>query len=148
MANKNIPLKDKAIVKKRLAMGMSYSKAMEGTVIRSKSTVKRILEEGFDDIVQMRRRFVDLIEKCGADQETRARVLAEMTTAKKGDGKDWQARLKAVRFIDRLTGIIPGKETTLPSLLSQMFYSRETTKPGPKSHENENCKKVKEARWH
>lgn len=113
MPNKNIPLKDKAIIKKRLAMGMSYSKAMQGTAVKSKSTVKRILEESLSDITQIRKNYLDLIESFDAHEIDRAKLWAEMARATKLFGKDvikhpdWRSRAEALKYIDSLAGITP-----------------------------------------
>lgn len=118
MANKNISLKDKAIIKKRLALGMSYSKAMQGTAVRSKSTVKRILEESSNEIKQIREEYLELIESFDAHEIDRAKLWAEMTKATKLFGKeaiehpDWASRAEALKYIDSLAGINTKEEKT------------------------------------
>lgn len=63
MGNKNTPFKDKAIVKARLAAGLSYSKSIEGTSIKSKMTAKKIYEEEMNDIGRMREEYLSMVSE-------------------------------------------------------------------------------------
>ena len=122
MARKKIPYKDKAIVKKRLAQGQSLSKAIEGTSVKSKATAKKIGEEEANDIEQMRKDYLLLIEGFDASEIDRAKLWAKMTRANKLYGKDavshpdWKNRGEALKYIDSLRGI-----HTAPSIQVNVF---------------------------
>jgi len=137
MARKKVTLKDKAIVKKRLAEGYSLRKAIEGTAIKSPHTARRIGKEKAHDIAQMRKNYLTLIEGFGASEIDRAELWAKMTRAnknlsamiiyKKGskvgeqmeadertndfiEVPDWANREKALKYIDSLGGIDDKKD--------------------------------------
>ncbi len=119
MARKAIPLKDKELVKQRLARGASTREAIEGTVISSADTASRIAHAESDEIGQIREKYLAEIEKNNADMPERAKLWAKMTKATKivtshtepdYDVPDWSAREKALKYIDTLAGI--ATETT------------------------------------
>jgi hypothetical protein len=114
MARNNITLRDKALVKKRLAQGMSYRQAIKGTAIRSADTARRITKENSHEIVQLRKDYLALIESFDAFEIDRAEIWANMTRATKVfAGKkvpDWSARLQALKYIDELAGLAPREE--------------------------------------
>ena len=123
MAQNKILLKDKEIVKQRLAQGASTRGAIEGTSIKSNNTSARIKKEEVNDIAQIRKEYLALIEGFNAGQIDRAKLWAGMTQAtkvisaiivgKEADEKtndfievpDWQNREKALKYIDTLAGI-------------------------------------------
>lgn len=111
MANTKIPLKDKVIIKKRLAQGMSYRRAMQGTAVKSTQTVKRFLEEAPNEIKQIREDYLELIESFGASDYDLALQLAKMVKAKRPFGNDhklypdWKTQLEAIKYIGQLKGI-------------------------------------------
>lgn len=107
---KKIPLKDKALVRKRLARGDSYREAIKGTAVKSPATAKRIAEEEVNSIEQIRVRYLQLIESFDAGELDRARLWAEMTRAERVNKfgavlPDWANREKALKYIDSLAGI-------------------------------------------
>lgn len=112
MAQKKISLRDRAIVKSRLARGLSFSDAMKGTDIASKGSIAKIAKEEVNDIEQLRKEYIAMIRGFGGDDEKKARVLADMLDATRLFGKkavehpDWKARLEAVEYIDRLSGLL------------------------------------------
>ncbi len=83
MANKNIPLKDKELVKQRLAQGASTREAIKGTSISSPNTAHRILKQEKDEIGRIKEDYLLLIEQFGAGKIDRAKLWAEMTQATK-----------------------------------------------------------------
>lgn len=109
MPNKKISFKEKEIVKQKLAKGVSYRKAMEGTQIASTRTVGKIANDSHQEIQEIRENYLELIEKFNAGLIDRAKLWAEMTKATKPLGKkkvpDWTARKEALVYIDRLSGI-------------------------------------------
>lgn len=114
MARKNIPLADKELVKQRLAQGASTRQAIEGTSIASPNTANLITHQEKDNIGRLREDYLKLIEKNGADAPKRAQTWSDMAEATKihssltePDRKvpDWQAREKALKYIDSLAGI-------------------------------------------
>ncbi len=111
MGQHKIPLKDKEIVKKRLAKGKSYRQAIKGTVIKSPNTVTNIVKEEKDNIRQLRQNYISLIESFDAKDIDRAKLWADMTRATKLFGKnavehaDWTNRGEALKYIDSLKGI-------------------------------------------
>lgn len=106
---------DRAIVKARVAAGLSYAKAKEGTKIRSTNTVMRIVKADEDTIARMRSDFVLMVESLGGEQEKQAQQLANMVTAQKPFGKDaelfddWKSQLEAIKFILELRGVVEPK---------------------------------------
>jgi hypothetical protein len=123
-----IPEKDRELIKKRVAQGMSYQDAMEGTVVSSKATVSKIVKETANEIEHIRQTYLKLIRKFGAKDIDRAKLWAKMTTAVKPigatilmekDGKtvklarnegvievpDWTNRREALKYIDNLADI-------------------------------------------
>lgn len=134
MPNKNIPLKDKAIVKRRLAQGMSYRQAMKGTEIKSKNTVMLIARKEKDDIGRLREKYLVMIRGFGGDAETRAKVVAKMLKATKLFGKDAvehpdsRARLAAVKYIDKLAGLAPKEVGTTVNILSNPEFIQQYQK--------------------
>jgi hypothetical protein len=124
----NVPLKDKAIIKKRLAKGASYSEAIKGTSVKSKSTVKKIKEEGSNEIEQIRERYLALIESFGAGEIDRAKLWVGMAHATKPFSShtepdreipDWMNREKALKYIDSLAGIPKEKEAPSQQITAQ-----------------------------
>lgn len=111
MAGKKIPLKDKALVKKRIAEGKSLREAIKGTAIKSPATAKKLAEDNANSIEQIRTNYLKLIEGFKASEIDRAKLWARMTKATKLFGKDsvehpdWANREKALRYIDSLWGI-------------------------------------------
>jgi len=118
MGRKKISLRDKMKVKKRLAEGKSYSEAIKGTAIQSARTVGNIKKRELQDITQLRKEYLTLIEGFDAGDINRAQLWAEMTRATKIYGTrddfieipDWTNRERALRYIDELKGIYQGKE--------------------------------------
>lgn len=122
MANKKIPLKDKELVKQRLAQGLSTREAIKGTSIKSPQTAGKISKQELSSIEQIKTKYLILIEEFGAGHIDRARLWAEMTQATKihsshtepdREVPDWQNREKALRYIDTLAGIYQEKGTTV-----------------------------------
>jgi len=129
MARKKIPLRDKEIIKRRLAQGKSQREAIKETVVESHVTAGNIAKREMTDINQMRKKYLKLIEGFDAGDVDRAKLWAEMTRAnkvisaqvinKKGDGMkpahsmtkdfidvpDWNNREKALKYIDQLAGL-------------------------------------------
>lgn len=127
MARKKVPLKDKAIIKKRLAQGKSQREAIKGTVVKSHTTAGLLAKHQSTDIDQLRGDYIILIEQFDAGDIDRAELWAEMTRAtktisaqvlvkeksgvlkKEDEGvievPDWANREKALKYIDTLKGI-------------------------------------------
>ncbi len=116
MARNKISLYDRAVVKARLAAGLSFTKAMDGTHIRSTNTVFKISNEEKNNIAKMREEFVVMVEGLGGDQYTQAQQLARMVTAQKPYGKnailhdDWRSQLDAIKFLLQMRGIAPDEK--------------------------------------
>lgn len=131
MARKNIPLKDKTIVKRRLAQGMSYSEAMKGTAVSSKGTVASVAKRESNDIERLRQKYLKLIESFDAGEVNRAELWAEMTRATKLFGKeavahpDWKSRAVALRYIDNLAGITSEQELAKVNIAAIIQRDRE-----------------------
>jgi len=111
MARKKVPLKDKEIIKRRLAQGKSQREAIKGTVVKHNSTAGNIAKKELVDISLMRQNYIVLIEKFGAGDIDRAKLWAEMTKATKIHTShtepdkiipDWNNREKALKYIDSL----------------------------------------------
>lgn len=123
-----IPLKDKELIKRRVAQGMSYREAMKGTAVRSTQTVAALVKAKANEIKHIRQKYLELIRKFGAKDIDRAKLWAEMTEAVKPigatilvekDGKtvkladnegvievpDWSNRREALKYIDNLADI-------------------------------------------
>jgi len=138
MGNKKISLKDKALIKKRLAMGDSLRIAIKGTGIKSPQTAKKIADESMDEIGQIRENYLKLIESFNAHDIDRAKLWAEMTKATKLHGKngvehpDWRSRAEALKYLDSLAGIKEGKETIKVNILNNPAFLKqyEHHKPG------------------
>ena len=133
---KKIPLKDKRIIKERLARGLSQREAIKGTVVQHHTTAANIAKREKADISRMRKEYIKLIEQFDAGDVDRAELWAEMTRAnkvisakviyKKGgdlpkaDEKtddfievpDWSNREKALRYIDELKELPVGEKVT------------------------------------
>ncbi len=128
MANKTIPLEDKELVKKRLAMGQTTREAIKGTSIKSPNTANQIAKKEADKIGQIRANYLKLIEKYGAGELKRAKMWAEMTKATKLFGKDavehpdWANRAEALKYIDSLAGIVVLKEQEVPPIAIQINF--------------------------
>ena len=127
MPNHKVPIKDKEIIKQRLALGASTREAIEGTSVTSPQTASNIAKESVDEIGQIREGYIKKIKEAGANDDDRARLWAEMANATKPIGAsilvdkngkvikaedegaievpDWWAREKALRYIDALAGI-------------------------------------------
>ncbi len=117
MANHKIPVKDKELVKLRLAQGASTRDAIRGTVIRSNKTAALIARDCSHEITQIREEYLDLIKEFGADDFARAKQWAQMARATTiyGDKEvpDWGTRVKALKYIDALAGLIPEKRSAV-----------------------------------
>lgn len=130
MARHKIPLKDKAIVKARIARGLSFDKAKEGTAVRSKQTVGRIIKAESDDIIQLRKEYLAMIRGFGGDGEKRAKVLAKGLKATKLFGKDgvehpdYKERRESVAYIDKLAGLAQEGGTTINILNNPSFLQQ------------------------
>ncbi len=130
MANKTIPLKDKQLVTQRLAEGMSTRQAIKGTKIASNQTAARLAKQQSHAITQIREGYLAAIDKYSARRDIRAATLADMVWANKTirvtlpkplgeyyrridrqdayfEVPDWEARLKAIKYIDQIAGIVP-----------------------------------------
>ena len=127
MANKKIPSKDKQIVIRRLAEGMSTREAIAGTVIKSNSTAAQLYRRESNAIEQHRADYLSRIEDLLTYGEIeRAKLWADMTVATKHvpikpptDGftppkrsqtgymevPDWDVRYKALIYLDKLAGL-------------------------------------------
>ena len=127
MANKNIPDKDKQIVLRRLAEGMSTREAIAGTTIKSNSTAAVLYWRESNAIEQHRSDYLSRIEDLLTYGENeRAKLWADMTIATKHipirpptDGftppkpsqtgymevPDWDVRYKALVYLDKLAGL-------------------------------------------
>ena len=78
-----ISLKDKEVVKKRLAQGASTREAIKGTTIKSNSTSSLIAKQEAHEIEHIREQYLEAIRKFGAGEIKRAELWAEMTQATK-----------------------------------------------------------------
>ena len=130
MSNKRITLEDKKTVIRRLAEGQSTRQAIEGTSIASNQTAARIAKEESHAITQIRRDYTEAIEKSVGNFEQRVKILSQMLYAEKpfrlgvvsqrcqhipinGNENtyifvdDWETRLKAIKYIDQVSGILP-----------------------------------------
>jgi hypothetical protein len=131
MANKNIPLKDKQLVARRLAKGMSTRQAIKGTAITSNKTAALLAKHQSHIITQFRAEYLEQINHYSVEgQRGRAAMLADMTYANKVIKKpvakyysndtgqlqfmdtlievpDWEMRLKAIKYIDQIAGMVP-----------------------------------------
>lgn len=129
MTRKKIPLKDKELIKRRLAQGKSQREAIKGTVVEHHSTAGNIAKRESADISRMRKKYLSLIEGFDAGDVSRAELWADMTRAnkvisamvvnQKGDGMkqansmtkdfvevpDWANREKALKYVDQLAGL-------------------------------------------
>ena len=86
MGGKNISLKDKELVKQRLAQGLSTREAIKGTSIKSPNTAHLISKIEKDSIGQIKEKYLELIRQFGAGEINRAKLWAEMTQATKSIG--------------------------------------------------------------
>lgn len=138
MANKTIPLVDKALVIQRLAEGQSTRQAIQGTTIASNQTAARIAKAQSHKIKQLRQDYAACLEKQGACLEKRAAVLTQMLSANKliklpihphlrrGEDfryifvDDWETRLQAVKYIDQITGAMPMQSGMSINMLQQV----------------------------
>lgn len=130
MANKDIPIIDKQIVVQRLAEGQSTRMAIVGTSIASNQTAARIAKQESHTITQIRSDYLTAINKYAASRDYRAAMLADMVWANKTvrvtlpkplgeyyrridrqdayfEVPDWDMRLKAIKYIDQIAGIVP-----------------------------------------
>lgn len=114
MARRKIPLKDKEKVKRALAKGKSTREAIKGTSIKSNKTAANIEKREIHDITRKREEYVKLIEKNGASFKQRAKRWGEMSNAEKIHTShtepdqlvpDWNAREKALKYIDTIANI-------------------------------------------
>lgn len=127
MARHKIPLKDKAIVKARVARGLSYDKAKEGTAISSPDTVGRIVKAESDEIGELRKEYLAMIYGFDGDAEKRAKVIAKGLKATKLFGKDgiehpdFKERRESVAYIDKLAGLAQESGTTINILNNPKF---------------------------
>ena len=135
MANKKIPEKDKQIVLKRLAHGMSTREAIIGTIIKSNSTAAALYKRESNTIEQHRSNYLSRIEDLLTYGEIeRAKLWADMTIATKHipirlptDGftpprpsqtgymevPDWDVRYKALSYLDKLAGLHDDKPNNI-----------------------------------
>ncbi len=143
MANKTIPLADKETVLQRLAEGQSTRQAIEGTAITSNQTAARIAKAESHRITQIRNEYISVIENSSARIKFRAEMLMQMLYADKPfrlgsvterchhiriDGNentfifvaDWDARLKAIKYMDQLAGLMPVQGGTHINMLQQV----------------------------
>ena len=135
MANKNIPDKDKQIVLRRLAEGMSTRQAIVGTVIKSNSTAAMLYRRESNTIKQHRANYLQVIQdELVYGEIERAKLWADMTVATKyipikppTDGftppkrsqtgyievPDWDVRYKALVYLDKLAGLHDNKSNNI-----------------------------------
>lgn len=136
MGMNQISPQDKEIIVNRLAEGQSYSQAIEGTVIKSKDTVHRIVEQESNAIERKRQQYLKKIKKYGASDSRRAKMWGRMLYATKRIGKDvieqpdWQARATALKYIDSLGDLDKVKEV-------KMDFNDNTPQPIPDISEQE-----------
>jgi hypothetical protein len=125
MANKQIPLEDRRLVVQRLANGQSTRQAIEGTAISSNQTAARIAKQESHAIAQHRQDYLQKLEAYElTSMDMRVKQLGSMVVAHKtikvtvpptNDGfrplgkrdffievEDWQTRLKAIQYIDKI----------------------------------------------
>ena len=124
MANKCIPINDKETVIQRLAEGQSTRQAIKGTSIASNQTAARIARIQSHTIAQKRQDYMDVLNRFARSGENyRAGMLVDMVWADKKmrirssgpygvieklvDVPDWDMRLKAIKYIDQIDGIMP-----------------------------------------
>lgn len=130
MANKTILLADKQLVTERLATGMSTRQAIEGTSIASNKTAALLAKHQSHIITQLRSEYLEAINHYAAEKNFKAAMLADMVWANKTIRKpvpkyydrmsgrltyeetlvevpDWEARLKAIKYIDQIAGLVP-----------------------------------------
>lgn len=127
MVQRKILLKDRELVKQRLAQGVSTREAIKGTAIKSPQTATNISKQEVDEIGQIREKYLKAIREFGAGELKRAELWAQMAEAMKPigatilvdkDGKtvksadegvievpDWFNRREALKYIDNLAGI-------------------------------------------
>lgn len=128
MANKKIPVKDKQIVLRRLAEGMSTRKAIAGTVIKSNSTATMLYRRESNTIERYRQELLQKLDNTGyASSSDIAYQLSQILHATKTmrvtlpadagrfvpvlrrdvfiEVEDWNARLNAIKTILRIKGI-------------------------------------------
>lgn len=143
MANKTISFADKEIVLQRLAEGQSTRQAIVGTAIASNQTAARIAKAESHRITQIRNEYIARIENSSARIKNRAEMLAAMLYADQPfrvgsvterchhiriDGNentfiftpDWNARLKAIKYMDQLSGLMPVQGGTHINMLQQV----------------------------
>ena len=143
MANKTILLADKQIVIQRLAEGKSTRQAIKGTEIASNQTAARIAKAESHRITQIRKEYVSKIENSSARIQNRAEMLMAMLYADQPfrlgsvterchhiriDGNentfvyvpDWDTRLKAIKYMDQLSGLMPVQGGTHINMLQQV----------------------------
>lgn len=138
MANKTISLTDKEIVIQRLAEGQSTRQSIQGTSIASNQTAARIAKAESHRIKRLRSDYVYCIEKHGAHIDKRSATLARMLDADqlvklpihpylhRGEDfryifvPDWDTRLKAIKYIDQITGLMPMQGGMNINMLQQL----------------------------
>lgn len=143
MANKTIPLADKELVVQRLAEGLSTRQAIKGTEIASNQTAARIGKAESHRIAQIRNEYISRIENSSARIQYRAELLAAMLYADRpfrigsvtercqhirinGNENtvifvpDWDTRLKAIKYMDQLSGLMPVQGGTHINMLQQI----------------------------
>jgi len=128
MANKKIPEKDKQLVLRRLAEGMSTRDAIEGTVIKSNSTASVLYRRESNTIERYRQELLQNLDNTGyASSDDVAYQLSQMLHATKTmrvtlpadagkliplqrrdvfiEVEDWNTRLNAIKMILRVKGV-------------------------------------------
>lgn len=126
MGRKKVPLRDKALIKKRLAQGKSQREAIKGTVVKHHTTAGNLAKRELADISRLQENYIKLIEKFESGDVDRAKLWAEMIRATKLYGRDaiehpdWANREKALRYIDSLKGISGEKRIELPIQQTQV----------------------------
>lgn len=143
---KHIPLLDKKLVIQRLAEGQSTRESIVGTSIRSNQTAARLAKTESHRIAQIRSAYAKRLEESiYTDINERVRVLSSMIVASKPfifKGKpryaisgylsnkdfhedkmfwmpDWTTRLKAIQYIDKLTGVTDASGNIQINVLQQ-----------------------------
>ena len=153
MANKTIPAKDKVLVVHRIAEGQSTREAIRGTCIKSNQTAARIARSKSNEITRLRHNYAEeIMEYAELSAIERAKMWGEMTRATKlvpvrysgylppshtsysgyTSVPDWNARYKALVYLDKLQGINVDGPSVQVNVMQQVNAS-DREKQAPRS---------------